>query len=124
VAAGRFNVLRELGVTIAIDDFGTGYSSLSYLHQLSFDTLKIDRVFVRDIDKNPKNAAIVLALMAMARQLQLSVIAEGVETEAEMAFLQAHDCDEIQGFLFSPAVPAPVFEELLQKFSLDRVEWG
>jgi EAL domain-containing protein (putative c-di-GMP-specific phosphodiesterase class I)/DNA-binding NarL/FixJ family response regulator len=124
VAARRFNVLRELGVTIAIDDFGTGYSSLSYLHQLSFDTLKIDRVFVREIDKNPKNAAIVLALIAMARQLRLSVIAEGVETEAEMAFLQAHNCDEIQGFLFSPAVPASVFEELLQKFSFDRVEWG
>jgi EAL domain-containing protein (putative c-di-GMP-specific phosphodiesterase class I)/DNA-binding response OmpR family regulator len=124
VAARRFNVLRELGVTIAIDDFGTGYSSLSYLHQLSFDTLKIDRVFVREIDKNPKNAAIVLALIAMARQLRLSVIAEGVETEAEMAFLQAHNCDEIQGFLFSPAVPASVFEELLQEFSFDRVEWG
>jgi EAL domain-containing protein (putative c-di-GMP-specific phosphodiesterase class I)/CheY-like chemotaxis protein len=122
VAARRFDLLRRSGITIAIDDFGTGYSSLSYLHRLSFDTLKIDRVFVRDVDKNPKNAAIVTTLIAMARRLRLGVIAEGVETEAEMSFLRAHDCDEIQGYLFSPPVPAPVFEKLLGKGNFSRAE--
>lgn len=120
VATRRFNKLRELGVKIAIDDFGTGYSSLSYLHQLSFDTLKIDRVFVKDIDRNPKNAAIVRALIVMAHQLGLTVIAEGVEKEEEVVFLRANQCDEIQGFLYSPPVPATVFEELLRNSTLDR----
>ncbi|MEG3437703.1 EAL domain-containing response regulator [Pannus brasiliensis CCIBt3594] len=124
VATRRFNTLRELGVKIAIDDFGTGYSSLSYLNQLSFDTLKIDRVFVKDIDRNPKNAAIVRALILMAHQLGLTVIAEGVEKEEEVAFLRANHCDEIQGFLFSPPVPATDFEKLLRNSAFDRSGYG
>ena len=99
-----FSVLQELkamGLTLAIDDFGTGYSSFSYLRQFRVSKLKIDRSFVRDVAVNPDDAAITSGIISMARSLNLKVIAEGVENEAQMSFLRAHQCDEIQGYYFS-----------------------
>jgi EAL domain-containing protein (putative c-di-GMP-specific phosphodiesterase class I) len=105
--------LKALGVFISIDDFGTGYSSLSYLTQYPFDTLKIDRCFVRNITEDSRNAAIVKAIIEMAHSLGLDVIAEGVETEAEKDFLWRYKCDTMQGYLFSPPLSAADFEQLL-----------
>jgi diguanylate cyclase (GGDEF)-like protein/PAS domain S-box-containing protein len=99
-----FSVLQELkamGLTLAIDDFGTGYSSFSYLRQFRVSKLKIDRSFIRDVAVNPDDAAITTAIINMAKSLNLKVIAEGVENEAQMSFLRAHQCDEIQGYYFS-----------------------
>jgi len=93
--------LKAMGVTLAIDDFGTGYSSFSYLRQFRVSKLKIDRVFIRDVAVNPDDAAITTAIISMAKSLRLKVIAEGVEDEAQMSFLRAHQCDEIQGYYFS-----------------------
>jgi diguanylate cyclase (GGDEF)-like protein/PAS domain S-box-containing protein len=93
--------LKAIGVTLAIDDFGTGYSSFSYLRQFQISKLKIDRSFIRNVAANPDDAAITAAIISMAKSLHLKVIAEGVEDEAQMAFLRAHQCDEIQGYYFS-----------------------
>ncbi len=113
VAIRRLNALKALGVKIAIDDFGTGYSSLSYLQQFPFDVLKIDRCFICNITENPSNAAITKAIIAMAKNLNLKLIAEGVETEDELSFICQHQCDGMQGFLFSRPVPVQEFHKLL-----------
>ena len=109
--------LKAIGIGLSIDDFGVGYSSLSYLQQLPFDTLKIDRCFVSQIDTNHANAAITSAVISMAHDLQLKVIGEGVETTAEREFLSLHQCDAMQGYLISPPLPAPKFQALIKKLS-------
>lgn len=113
--AASVSVLRELkklGVKIAVDDFGTGYSSLSYLKQFAIDRLKIDQAFIGDVTTDNNDAAIVIAIIAMAHSLGIKVIAEGVETQAQLKFLIDHGCDEIQGYYFSP----PVTEEKILPF--------
>jgi EAL domain-containing protein (putative c-di-GMP-specific phosphodiesterase class I) len=107
--------LRATGIRIAIDDFGTGYSSLSYLQRFPLDTLKIDRSFVHQATTNPKTAAIAITVIQMAHQLELQVVAEGVETLAELTFLQEHACDVAQGYWFSRPVPATAFAHLLSE---------
>lgn len=105
--------LKSLGVLVAIDDFGTGYSSLGYISRLKPDELKVDKSLVTDVDTDLERAGLVVAALAMARSLHLLVVAEGVETEAEQAFLQAHGCDMAQGFLHARPIPAPEFEAWL-----------
>ncbi len=117
---GILKELRQIGIMLAIDDFGTGYSSLSYLRRLPINILKIDISFIREIPQNKNDMAITSAIIVMARSLNLQVVAEGVETEEQLCFLMEHDCDYLQGYLFSPPVPAPRFEELLAADNLDE----
>jgi diguanylate cyclase (GGDEF)-like protein/PAS domain S-box-containing protein len=105
--------LRARGVQVAVDDFGTGYSSLSYLRKFPIDALKIDQSFVRQITTAPDETTIVTAVISMGRSLKLRVVAEGVETQEELAFLQAHQCDEAQGYFFSRPLPPEQFAKLL-----------
>jgi EAL domain-containing protein (putative c-di-GMP-specific phosphodiesterase class I) len=98
--------LKEMGVHLAIDDFGTGYSSLSYLKRFPIDSLKIDQSFIREVTTNPEDAAITTSIILMGRSLHLRVVAEGVESHSQLAFLKVLECDEAQGFLFSRPVPA------------------
>lgn len=115
VAVRLLEDLKRVGVVVSLDDFGTGFSSLSYLKRFPVDVLKIDQSFVRDIALDADDAAIVGAIISIAQNLELGVIAEGVETEQQRAFLRARGCPEMQGFLTSPAIPAADFGELLRK---------
>jgi diguanylate cyclase (GGDEF)-like protein len=108
------HTLREMGIRIALDDFGTGYSSLSYLNSLPVDTLKIDKSFVNHIPAKADSVALIRAIIAMAHSLQLKVLAEGVESEEQRAFLSEEGCDEMQGNLYSAAVPITDIEQLLK----------
>jgi diguanylate cyclase (GGDEF)-like protein/PAS domain S-box-containing protein len=113
-AAALLGQLKEMGIRVAIDDFGTGYSSLAYLKRFPIDSLKIDRSFIADVPGDSGNTAITQAIMAMAHSLGLKVIAEGVETEEQLAFLRAHGCEELQGYLFSKPVTAEEATALLR----------
>jgi len=112
-AAVTITIMRELGaegVSLSVDDFGTGYSSLGYLRRFPLDSIKIDRSFVKDLATEPDDATIVRTVVAMAHALDLEVVAEGVETEEQLAFLREQRCDRVQGFYFSQAVPRSELE--------------
>jgi EAL domain-containing protein (putative c-di-GMP-specific phosphodiesterase class I) len=100
-------------VRIAMDDFGTGYSSLSYLQSFPFDKIKIDQAFISNLDRNPQSAAIVRAVIGLGRGLALPVVAEGVETEEQLAFLCGENCDEIQGYLIGRPRPIEDYADLV-----------
>ncbi len=108
------NTIKAMGVRLALDDFGTGYSSLSYLRRFSIDVLKIDQSFVHGMSVNSQDAQLISAIIAMGKSLNLSIVAEGVETREQLDFLQAQRCEEGQGFLFSKAVPPKDFAQLMQ----------
>ncbi len=114
VIVPKLQRLRKCGLTIAIDDFGTGYSSLSYLQQFPVNTLKIDRSFVGDIRADQGDASIINAIVAMARGLNLDLIAEGVETKSQLRYLRSQGCEEVQGFYFSRPLPASELKQLLR----------
>jgi len=117
-AVGLLTQLRELGVQLSIDDFGTGYSSLSYLQRFPIDTLKIDRSFVTQMMENEENLAIVRTIVALAQNLGMDVVAEGVETEDQLKLLRKLECENGQGFLFS----TPLGGRQLNQFIADCVE--
>src|SRR5215510_15133846 len=112
-AIEKLHELKLMGIKVAIDDFGTGYSSLNYLKRFPIDTLKIDKSFVADICKDPHDTAIVRAIINLGHALDVTVVAEGVETKEQLQYLSALECDVVQGFLFSKALSATTFEELL-----------
>ena len=107
------SILKSMGLHLSIDDFGTGYSSLSYLKRFPIHTLKIDQSFIRNLNNSFEDAAIVKSIITLAHSLKLSVVAEGVETKEQFDYLYNHECDEIQGYLFSPPVSADEFTKLL-----------
>ena len=109
------NGLREIGVCIAMDDFGTGYSSLSYLRRFPFDRIKIDQSFIRDLCSKPDCSAIVRAVAALSRELGMATTAEGVETHEQLEALRRAGCTDVQGYLFSPAVPGGDVAALLRR---------
>jgi EAL domain-containing protein (putative c-di-GMP-specific phosphodiesterase class I) len=112
--------LRKVGVGLQIDDFGTGYSSLAYLHRLPFDTLKIDRSFISALGVRDESMEIVRAIMAMAQKLRMRVIAEGVETPAQVSCLEQVGCEFAQGYLFSRPLDVPAVEQFLTTLSSHR----
>ena len=111
----KMNALKALGISFSMDDFGTAYSSLAYLKQLPLDQLKIDQSFIRDLGDNPSNAALAQAIILMGRTFGLDVIAEGVEVEAQLEFLNLHGCHAYQGYLFSRPLPLEEFEKFIEQ---------
>jgi EAL domain-containing protein (putative c-di-GMP-specific phosphodiesterase class I) len=105
--------LKALGVRIAMDDFGTGYSSLSYLQSFPFDKIKIDQAFVAKLDQNPQSAAIIRAVIGLGHGLALPIVAEGVETRAQLDFLAQESCDEVQGYFVGRPGPIADFAEMV-----------
>jgi EAL domain-containing protein (putative c-di-GMP-specific phosphodiesterase class I) len=120
LAAEVLQTLKNMGTKISIDDFGTGYSSLASLKRLPIDALKIDQSFVRDATTDSDDAALVMAIITLAHNLRLKVIAEGVETEEQLRFLQLLRCDEIQGFFFSKPLPPESLVALLDSPAVQR----
>jgi len=114
-AVAALHSLKELGVALSIDDFGTGYSSLNYLKLFPIDVLKIDRSFIKDVVHNSNDAAIARAIIALGHSLDLSIVAEGVETPEQMHFLLANGCDEVQGYYISRPLPPEALAELLRE---------
>ena len=112
--------IKALGVRLAIDDFGTGYSSLAQLKNFPIDSIKVDRSFIRNLPQDRDNKAITEAIINMGRSLNLTVIAEGVETKEQERFLRRKVCDEMQGFYFSKPLEPEQFAELLRQYSLSR----
>jgi EAL domain-containing protein (putative c-di-GMP-specific phosphodiesterase class I) len=120
-----FRKLKEMNILLAIDDFGTGYSSLAYLKRFPIDILKIDRSFVQDIPKDAEDVAIVTGVIAMAKGLDLKVVAEGVENAEQKAFLRQQECDYMQGYYLSKPVSADEFENrFLMPAYLDKIGNG
>ena len=120
LALSALGEISDMGLGLALDDFGTGHSSLYYLKRFPIDRIKIDRSFVDEFPANANDCAITSAIIAMAHSLHLGVVAEGVETQEQMAFLRERGCDEVQGFLFSPAVTAAEFERFLETQKEDQ----
>jgi EAL domain-containing protein (putative c-di-GMP-specific phosphodiesterase class I) len=120
IAAAEMTVARlhELGIQLAIDDFGTGYSSLNYLKRFPINTVKVDRSFVKDIPGSEDDCAITAAVIAMAHRLQMAVVAEGVETDEQIAFLRQHGCEFAQGFRYSKPVPLEAMRLMIQRDNL------
>jgi EAL domain-containing protein (putative c-di-GMP-specific phosphodiesterase class I) len=114
--------LSEMGVLVSVDDFGTGYSSMSYLRRFPIDKLKIDKTFIAGMGTHSDDASIVQAIVSLAHGLRLKVVAEGVETSAQLAALKAMGCDQYQGYYFSSAVPAEDFEKLLRLQTATRAD--
>lgn len=117
----RLTALRAMGVHLAFDDFGTGYASLNYLTRYPLSRIKIDQGFVRKIPESRQDAAIVRSIIVMAHNLGLEVVAEGVETPEQAAFLQEEGCDQVQGFLFAKPLPKARFEEFLSSWNMDHL---
>jgi EAL domain-containing protein (putative c-di-GMP-specific phosphodiesterase class I) len=111
----KLQELKDIGIRLSLDDFGTGYSSLSYLKRIPIDTIKIDRSFINDIEKKGDSAEITKAIIAMAHSLNLKVVAEGVETEQQLAFLIENRCDIAQGFYISPPLPKDAIIQFLKE---------
>jgi EAL domain-containing protein (putative c-di-GMP-specific phosphodiesterase class I) len=111
--------LCDMGIQLSVDDFGTGYSSLAYLQRFPIHALKVDQSFVRDIGQDAKHSALVAAIIAMAHSMHLNVLAEGVETEHQAAFLLSHGCLAGQGFYYGEAAPADMFIKMLDKQSVE-----
>ena len=109
------NKLVAMGFALSLDDFGTGYSSLAYLKKFPITTLKIDRTFVTGIPEDTNDCAIAQAIVTMGKQLRQEIVAEGVETVEQMGFLRDLGCDQLQGYLFSPPVPAAEFERMVRE---------
>jgi EAL domain-containing protein (putative c-di-GMP-specific phosphodiesterase class I) len=114
-ALAILEAVKRMGVRLAIDDFGVGYSSLTHLKRFPIDTLKVDRSFIRDIPQDPEDKAIAEAIIAMGKSLNLTVVAEGVETLEQHSFLREHECDEMQGYYFSKPIPSELFAQLLRR---------
>jgi EAL domain-containing protein (putative c-di-GMP-specific phosphodiesterase class I) len=112
--------LKSLGVRIAMDDFGTGYSSLSYLQSFPFDKIKIDQTFIANLERNTQSAAIVRAVLGLGRSLNLTTVAEGVETQTQLAILQSEGCDEMQGYLIGRPQPIVEYAEIAGRPARER----